>query len=119
MSFQEQPDRFGRTFAISIGLWGGLALAVWFVLAHVLPPPYDAEKAMRDADARARATKLADDAQDHAIVAIPSACRLASSDPRSILRAYLDGAELDATPKAPPPNVDAQLRTRGAELFAR
>jgi len=54
-----------------------------------------------------------------AVVTAPSACGEATaSNPRdALLHAYLEGAELESTPRQPPPAIDPALRVRGAELY--
>jgi mono/diheme cytochrome c family protein len=63
----------------------------------------------------ARAASRRDDAAP--AIATRSACD-GGSDAKSMLHAWLDGAELPAEPNEPPPRIDDELRARGAELFA-
>lgn len=66
----------------------------------------------------AAASRPAPDAEREVLV-VHSACDPGvAPDERSLVRAWLDGAELPAEPTAPEPKLDDAMRARGAHLFA-
>ena len=127
MPFDPQADKFGRSFLVAIVLWGVLAGAVYLTLTLVLPgppPPRVTSQAMMKPACNPTVPFDPPRAGDpvRAIIQGVSRCDTGTGspyDPNALLRAYLDGAELDGTPHGPTPAVDAALLATGRELFER
>jgi mono/diheme cytochrome c family protein len=120
--FVDQPDRIGRTLVIAITLWGAVGLAVLGIFELAFPPHSTAPARPISACQTSVSIAPYDPSvfPDLAlpIMLAPSACRPETArTPITLMRAWLDGAELDGTPKQPAPAVDAALRSRGAELY--
>src|SRR2546421_7611454 len=118
--FVEKPDRIGRTLLLGLALWTGVGLVVFVCLKLALP--YHPPTAREAVECKASVpigdydpAVAADPAGP--IVTSPSRCNPnnASKDSHQLLRAWLDGAELDGSPSQPSPAVDAALRSRGAK----
>jgi cytochrome c oxidase cbb3-type subunit 2 len=126
MSFEEKPDRIGRTFLIAIALWGGLGVVIYVVLSLAIPshPSVATASAPPVCASTAPATPYLATIDDPAmrVLLAPAFCdprEGTGGDPIRVLHAYLDGARLSGAPTKPAPAVDASLHARGAELFDR
>jgi mono/diheme cytochrome c family protein len=121
MSFVEKPDRFGRDFLIAVVVWGAVGLVV-FAGFKLVFPSHPINSTQRAALCTTTVPigdynpgVLADPVR--AVVQTPSRCTARGSDPRQLLHAYLEGAELDSGWKQPRPPIDAALKARGAKLY--
>jgi cytochrome c oxidase cbb3-type subunit 2 len=128
MRFVEKPDRFGRTLVLGIALWTGVALVVFVVLKLAFPnhPPVVVSGAPPAAPAckSTVSTKAydptveSDPARPVLLASSPCSSTTPGKDTDQLLHAWLDGAELDGSPKQPAPTtVDAAMRARGAKLY--
>ena len=123
MSFVEPPDRIGRTLLLSVLLWTAVGLTVFATFTLVFPDhPISSSRSGPVCKATvtvggynpASFTDLA-----RPVLATASRCSANGTSNYEVIHAYLEGAELDSSPRQPPPAVDAGLRARGAELYAR
>ncbi len=125
MTFIEQPDPIGRMLLISILAWTGVGLAVFASFSLVFPP-----HAVTAAELAPRCkTTVLQGGYDPSVTAdparpvltAPSRCgaSAAGTSADEQLHAYLEGAELDSSPRQAAPAVDSTLRARGAELYQR
>jgi cytochrome c oxidase cbb3-type subunit 2 len=120
---KEQPDRFGAVVVTGLALWTAVGLVTLGVLHLALPRRLSFPTLTTTISGYTTCNSplyARDDASDpvRGVLAGPSACDGGGNDARSLLHAYLAGAELTVVRSAERPTVDNALRARGATLFA-
>jgi mono/diheme cytochrome c family protein len=110
-------DHLGRTFGQGLLVWSGVAAVVFLALRFAFPHQEPAFPVVEPSCKAALYAAVDQPEPAQAVLDTPSACATGSQDPRARLHAWLDGAELPASPTEPPPTIDASLRARGSELY--